>query len=242
MSTSISTVGEIQAEFVVRQNSATTIAYYTDTVIKSWIDQAHKFAAGYKKWPMTSARAATTYASLVLDEEGLLSGQYPEAWKLNSIRFLRIGGKRYEKKSFFSFLKFLEDKPSASDEIYTDYGRLYYVNAGANGSGTISIWGQYIPALDTTDPNAATIFSGVDVNGNLAMVELMQSYAMTREKKESEAKVHFEKALSLLEAAWKLFEDDNFVKQEANTDGMFSRIDVVGGRTRDDFNSDQFPG
>lgn len=242
MSSSLSTVGEIKAEFIVRQSSATTTAQVTDTMLSNWLDQGHKYSAGWKKWPMTEGRSATSYTSLLTDDEGLLYGNYPEGWKLRSIRFMRIGGDRYDKKDFFGFMKFLEDTPSANDKLFTDYGRLYYVNAQANGGGTVSVWGQFVPTIDTTDTAATTIFSGTDEDGNLAIVELMQSYAMTREKKEDEAKLHLEKAQAILDGVWKKFTDEGFAYQQSpSNEGMFKRIDVARGALRDDlFKRDQF--
>lgn len=241
MSTSLSTIGEIKTEFLVRHNSATTISYFTDTILQNWIDQAHKYATSYKKWPFTEGRSSTSYASLTTDEDGATYGLYPEGWKLKAIRLLQIGGKTYDKRDFIGFRKFLDTFPSATDKIWTDYGLRYYINAGAQGSGTVSVFGQYVPALDLTDLSAATVFSGIDENGNLAIVELMQSYAMTKEKKEDEAKVHLEKAQILLEGVWRQFTDEGFNYKTSDSDGMFKRVDVVRGALRDDlFKRDQF--
>lgn len=241
MSTSLSTLAEIQTEFVVRQNSATTVAYFTDAVIRNWMDQAHKYAAGYKKWPMTEGRISTSYASLATDDDGKLYGNYPEGWKLRSLRMLKVGGFLFAKKDFYAYNRFLEDFPSATDKVYTDHGNLYYLNSAASPTGTVTMWGQYVPILDTTDPTAQTIFSGTDEDGNQAIVELMQSFAMTREKKEDEAKNHLVKAQAILEGVWKKFTDESAMYTQPDNDGMFKRIDVVGGGFRaDNLKRDQF--
>lgn len=241
MSTSLTFLSDLQTEFVVRQNSATTVAYYTDTVIKSWADQSHKMAAAYKKWPMTSAKYSTTYASLAVDDDGKTYGVYPEGWKQQSIRQLKIGGLLYDKRDFYGFHKFLETFPSAGDKIFTDYGNLFYINAGSGNSGTVAVWGQYVPNLDLTDPNSVTIFSYIDEDGNQAIVEFMQGLAMTREKKEQEAAVHFAKGYAFLDRLWTRFGDEKFNYKTSDNDGMFKRIDVVGGAFREDeFKRDQF--
>lgn len=241
MSTSLSTLGEIKAEFVVRMNSATTVAYFTDTLINNWEVQAHGYASSYKKWPMTEARVSTTFASFVTDEDGFPTTSYPEGWKSDSIRMLQIGGKTYNKQQFFSFRKYLEDNASASDKVYSDFGRRIYVNGGASASGTVALWGQYTPIIDVTDPSGLTVFSGHEEDGNLAMVELMMSYALTKEKKEKEAEIHFQRAVLLLDGIWKRIGDEQFEYQTAPSDGMFKRVDVVGGAYRDDlYKRDQF--
>ncbi len=241
MSTSLSTIGEIQTEFVLRQNSATTVAYYTDTAIRNWVDQGHKYAAGYKKWPMTEGRISTSYASLATDDDGKTVGQYPEGWKLRSLRMLKVGGYLFNKKDFYAYNRFLEDFPGATDRVYTDHGSLYYINGNASPTGTVTMWGQYVPILDTTDPSQTTIFSGTDEDGNLAIVELMQSFAMTREKKETEAAAHLLKAQQLLEGVWKKFTDESAMYTQPDNDGMFKRIDVAeGGFRADVFKRDRF--
>lgn len=241
MSTSLSTIGEIKTEFLVRQNAATTVTFITDSMAQNWLDQAHRYAASYKKWPFTEGRVSTSYSSLATDEDGFLYGQYPEGWKLRTIRLLQIGGKTYDKRDFIGFRKFLDTFASATDKIWTDYGLRYYINANAQGSGTVAVFGQYVPTLDLTDLSATTIFSSIDEDGNLAIVELMQSYVMTKEKKEDEAKIHLEKAQLLLEGIWKNFSDEGFNYKTSDSDGMFKRVDVVRGALRDDlFKRDQF--
>lgn len=242
MSTSLTFLSDIKNEFIIRQNSATTAAYYTDSVLGGWADQSQKMAAAYKKWPMTSAKYSTSYASLAVDDDGKTYGNYPEGWKLQSIRQLKIGGMLYDKRDFYyGFHKFLEDFSSADDKIFTDYNNLFYINAGSGNSGTVVVWGQYVPNLDLTDPNSITIFSYSDEDGNQAIVEFMQGFAMTREKKEQEAALHFAKGYSILDRLWVRFGDEKFNYKTSDNDGMFKRIDVVGGAFREDeFKRDQF--
>lgn len=238
MSTSLTTIAEIQTEFQVRQGSATTVANYTDSIIRNWIDEAHKFAASRYKWPMTEGRSSTSFASLVTDEDGFTYGVYPEGWKLRTIRHLEAGGEVYDKKNFIFFRKYFKENTGADDQFWTDYNNRYYINGG---SGTVAVWGQFTPNLDLTDTAAKTIFSDIDEDGNQAIVELVQSFAMTKEKKEDEAKLHLEKALGFLDAVWKRFTDEGFAYQTPDNEGMFKRIDVVNGGLRDDlFKRDQF--
>lgn len=250
MSQSLTSIGDIKTEFMVRMSVATTVAFYTDAIVNNWIDEAHKMAAGYHKWPMTEGRVSTTFASLVTNEDSLLTGVYPEGWKARSIRMLTVGGKNYEKKSFMGFTKFLQTFPQSTDKIFTDYGLTYYINAGAQGSGTVAIFGQYTPNLDLTDPTASTVFSGIDEDGNQAIVEFMMFLALTREKTPtivmkgrmvSAAFQHQQAGYAILDQLWKRFTDEAFAYQSPDNDGMWKRIDIVGGGLRDDlFKRDQF--
>src|SRR3990167_2626147 len=114
-------LSEIQNEILVRLGVSSTVAYYTDAIILEWITQAHKWAAGYKKWPFTEGRVSTTFASLYTNEDGYLTGVYPEGWKPDSIRLLTIGGKRVDKKNFYKFQEFLEDNPASTERLFTDF-------------------------------------------------------------------------------------------------------------------------
>lgn len=236
----INTVGTIKSEVLVRLSATSTSGYYSDAILDSWINDAHRFASSYKKWPFTEGRVSTTYASLVTDEDGMLVGEYPEGWKSDSIRQMKIGGKLVEKKEFYQFQKFLEDYPSDTDRIFSDYSRRYYINPSIDLSGTVSVWGQYLPAeLDTSVPDTETIFSNTEDEGNQAIVELILYYAYNRERQLNDAELHYNKAISILEGILKKIQDEQYAYQLPDGDGMFERFDVVQGGF-DDLKRDQF--
>lgn len=241
MSTSLYTIGELKTEYLVRNQTSTTAAFYSDAIINSWLDQAHKWAAGFKKWPFTEGRVSTTYASLVTDEDGLLAGEYPEGWKPDSIRMLRVGGKRFHKTNFYKFQSFFEDNPGSEKKLFSDYGRRFYINSLSGVSGTVVVWGQYAPALDLTDLSQPTVFSGADESGNDAIVEYMLYLSRIREKNETTALIHLQFATQLLSAIWDQVKDEQYAYQTVDDEGMFKRFDVIGGALRDDlFKRDQF--
>lgn len=233
-------LGDIINEFLVRNQTSTAVAFYTDAILTRWADLAHKQAAGYKKWPFTEGRVSTTYASLVTNDEGLLRGEYPEGWKSDSLRYLSIGGKKLEKKSFTKFRKYVEDNPGNTDRIFTDYGRQYFINPTADVSGTVTVWGQYTPALlDPSDPSVTTVFSGEE-EGNEAIVEFMQSYARKREKNLGESIAHQKEGMRILEQLFERFKEEQFGYQATDDEGIFKRMDVLNGSFRDDLKEDQF--
>jgi len=229
------TIGEIKTEILVRAGANTSAGFYSDTILDNWIDDAHKWVAGRKKWPATEGRSSTTFASLSTNKDSYLQGQYPEGWKPDSIRRLSIDGKKVEKKDFYKFAEYLEDNSSAQDRIFTDRFRYYYVNPNIDVSGSVVVWGQYTPAtLDATDTDATTVFSDGLEDLNEAIVEKSLSYASKREKDKNGSQLHEQNALAIIKEAWDDITNEQFQYQEIGGDGMFERFDVVEGGFRDD--------
>ena len=200
------------------------------------IQRATRWATSYKKWPHTEGRLSTTYTSA--SEEWDFEG-----YKADSLRIVTIGGKRLDKLNFEDYLIMREEQPDANDRVYTDYGRLVYVNPKIDLSGTLTVYGQYTPIdIDMTDTNSVTVFSNRDEEGNEAIVEEVLSYAHTREKKKGEAKFHHEKAVSILDGVFGNIEDEQFnYKTHRTRGGMWEHLDVVEGDYRDDlFKRNQF--
>lgn len=225
--------GDIKNDILVQLGVSTTVAFYTDQILNDWIDKAHKWSAGYHKWPFTEGRVNTTYVADAVDIE--VGFNYPEGWKPDSIRSLQVGGKRFTKVNFYKYQQFREDYSSDTKKLFSDFGRLYYVNPRADVSGTTTLWGQYTPGtLDSTDVTALTVFSDTAEEGNEAIVEEVLSYAKKKEKKLQEALVHHQNALKLLEEIWGRVKDEQFGYHDTDNDGLFKRIDIIQG----DFHSD----
>ena len=241
MSTSLRTIGEIKTEFLVRQQTSTAVAFYNDTNLGNWIDQAHKKVTSYKKWPNTEGRVETTFASLSTNGDGYLVGGYPEGWKQDSIRQLQIGGKRLQKVNFYKLQKFIEDNSNDTSRIFSDYGGQVYINPRIDLTGSVVFWGQFTPSLDLTDPDQATVFSSSSEEANEAIVEYMLSFAADREKKPNVADQHIQRATIILEKLWENVKDEQFGYQSTQDDGMFKRFDVLRGGFKEDlFKRDQF--
>lgn len=231
----LSTFADIQTDVVRKLGISTTSAYYTDAMLNGWIQQAHRWATSYKKWPFTEGRVSTTYTG---SEEFQFEG-----YKAESFRMLLIGGKRYQKMNYEDYLLMKEEDPGSTDRVFSDYGRLVIVNAGAGGSGTLTAYGQYTPVdIDVTDHTAPTVFSYGDEEGNEAIVEKVMEFAKSRQLKADEAIVHLQKSAAILEALWKKTQDEQYAYQTARQrGGMFQRFDILGGRGDELNNRDQFP-
>lgn len=232
--------GDIINEILVQLGVSTTVAWLTDTILDDWIDKAHIWATGSYKWPFTEARINTTYVADSASNE--IGFGYPENWKPDSIRLLQVGGKRFKKINFQNYQTFREDFPSDGKKVFSEFGRLYFINPQADVSGTTTLWGQYTPAaLAETDSSVLTLFSDVADEGNEAIVKEVISYAKTKQQKPQEALLSHQEAQKILADLWKRVQDEQFGYQNVEDAGLFSRIDVLGGALRDDiFKRDQF--
>lgn len=227
---------DLETQILARGGWSTSYTV-TSTNLDLFVDRAHQFCAGYKKWPFTEGRVSTTFASLVTTEDGYLVGEYPEGWKSDSIRLLKIGGYEVDKTSFYKFTKFLENYPQGNDRMFSDYTRRYYINPRIDVSGTVSVWGQYTPA-SLADEN--TVFQG-ETEGDEAIIEMAMSYLYKRLGDEQNALNHEKTSRQILEELWKRVEAEQYAYQTPPDDGMFQRFDVLEGGFRDDLtNRDQF--
>lgn len=233
----LNTIGDIITEVLVRGHQNTANGYITDEMLSDWLTEKHRWAASFKKWPFTEGRVSTTYASaLTTDEDGNLRGEYPEGWKPDSIRLMKIGGYEIKKMNLQAFQRFREKQPDANGQnsrVFADYGRLYYLSPNLDVSGTIAMWGQYTPAnLDVTDLTATTIFSGIEEDGNEALVESILEDLYNRCQNPQEGQLHKAKAFGLLSGIWQRIVDEQFGYDNGET-GMFEQINVLSGGMRD---------
>lgn len=228
------TTGDIITEFLVRNNISTTDGFVTDTMLRGWIQDAHIWASSAHKWPFTEGRISTTYTG---SEEIIFEGI-----KSDSIRLLQIGGKRHQKLAFEDYQIYRENVPQGNDKVYSDAGRILFVNPYTNASGTLTVWAQYQPTIDATDLSALTVFSGYDEEGNEAIIEKMKSYYKVRTGEIDQSELSDNRAKFKLEEVWGRIEDEQYGYQpHESRGGMFSRIDIINGLQNDEvFKRDQF--
>ena len=236
----ITTVGEIKNQALNRHGVSTTEAFYTDDVMNDFIKSAHRWATSFKKYPFTEGRVSTTFAG----GSGVNSDEWSfEGYKSDSFRMLTIGGKLHEKLNFEDYLIFKQERPEANDRVYTDYGRLVYINSKTDASGTLTAYGQYIPVdPDTTDPDSTTVFSATEPEGNEAIIEEVLAFMNLRERKPDRAKFHHERAVAILDSVEGIIEDEGYnYKTHPTRGGMYERVDVLhGDYINDSFNRNQF--
>lgn len=222
--------GEIRTEVLVRSGKNTSSAWISESYINDWIDQAHRWAAGYKPWPFTEGRISTTYAST---EEWDFEG-----YKANSFRIITVGGKMLRKLNFADYQIFKEESPSANDRVYSDFGGVVFINTLADVSGTLTAYGQYMPAVtpdgDANDTTETVFYEGGD-EGNQAIIEKVLGYIAKREQKTEIANNHHLLSKSLLDGLWKRIQDEQYAYQtHPDRGGMFERVDILKGSRSDE--------
>lgn len=228
----INTVQDIQDEFLVRGNYATSAAFITDAILNDWTRQAHRFCANYKKWPFTEGRVSTTFTTGVGNDSDEWNF---EGYRADSFRIVQVGGKRLRKLNFADYQIFREEQPQNSDRVFSDFGNTVFINPRIDVSGTLTAWGQYMPNLDPTDKTATTVFSGNAEDANEALVNEMLNYVKTREKKPGEAKFYHELVVSILDRIWQEVENEQAMYQPHPTrGGMWERVDIIEGSYWDD--------
>lgn len=232
------TRGDLKTEILVRSGKDTTSGWLSEAFLNDWINQTHRWAAGYKPWPFTEARLNTTYTTTEeWDFEGL---------KADSVRILRVGDKLFEKLNFEDYLIYKEVESSGTDRVFSDFNSTLFINTANGQSGTLTVWGQYMPAdiadgdgNDTTN----TVFTPMADEGNEAIIEGVLAKIANREQKKDQAVNHSVIAKQLLEDLWKRVGDEQFnYKTTRSRGGMFQRFNILGGGFNDDLTKrDQFP-
>lgn len=240
------TGADIITQVLVRNNRTTTDSFITDTMLNAWLNDAHVWAAGYHKWPFTENYTTLgTFGS----EQYPYSSSLAANVKSDSIRYIATGDisdtsslKRFRKVTLTEYLKYREDYTSGTDRIFSDFNRTAFVNPMArDASGSVYAFYQYLPSTINVE-STSTIFTNYDPEGNEALVEKMTNYLKRREHLTEEAEIHDQRAVAKLDELWKVIQDEQAMYQAAPTsEGLFERMDVLGGGFRADiFKRDQF--
>jgi len=235
------TRNDIFTTFLVRSGRSTTDSFITNTMLESWLSDAHDWAASAYKWPFTEGRVQTTFAT----GGGPNSDEwYFEGYKSDSFRMVQVGGKRLQKLNFEDYQIYKENNPTGNDRVFTDLGTTVFINPNIDVSGTVVAYGQLQPVLDLTDENGLTVFSNHEREGNEAIVEKMLSYLYDRDntsvdvsgdKIGSRSAAYEMKAQNRLDRLWKRILDEQYAYQtHPERDGMFKKFDVLKGRGEDD--------
>lgn len=222
-------------EFLVRNNRTTADSFITDSTLDMWHDNAHKWAAAYYKWPFTEN---ITELGTFGTERLPYSGARDTNIKADSIRMLAVGDiadiaglTAFKRVTFREYTQYRQFTVAGVDAIFTDYGRIAYVNINASGaSGSVYAFYQFLPATLGAG-TGTTVFTDYDDEGNEGVVRMMTAYLKNREHLTSEAEYHEKKAVEKLDEVWKRVQDEQATYQAApGSQGMWQRFDVVRGR------------
>jgi hypothetical protein len=233
-------IGDIITEVLVRNNRTTTDGFVTDTMLIDWLRMSNNYCTTFKKWPFSEVRDKS-YAWTGAEEVDY--SVFTVDYKADSIRLMMVGDKRVEKMNFEDYLLMREERPEANDRVFSDFGRVLFINPYADVSGTMAVYGQYTPKVtDVTDLTSITAFSPYDEEGNEAIVEKMTGYLKRREHLPDEAELHDGRADVKLLQVWEKIQAEQYkYKTGPDSEGMFKFFDVVEGGYRDDlYKRDQF--
>ena len=228
---------DIKTEVLVRLSKSTTTSFYTDEILEDWINQAHIWAAGYRKWPFTEYMDKSLAFTADTEEYS-----YPNvSLKTDSIRLMKIGTEsnwtentKFGKKEIDSYMMYREDYPDGEDEIFSDHKRVIYINPNC-ASGTIYAFGQLMPSDFTIGDGgdaSETVFSeAAEDEGDEAIIENVLSKAWKKEKKFTISLQHYELAKSILNDLWENVKGEQQGYQTKNK-SLFETFDVVKGTTQ----------
>ncbi|MGE0126675.1 MAG: hypothetical protein AB7U82_01125 [Blastocatellales bacterium] len=186
---------------------------FSETDLQTFIQLGVIKAWDLHPWPFTQGKATGN-----TDNTGVTNGYYthPSSLVNGSIFLLRVDGKEYKKLDFQDYLKLLEDYPSATERVYSEWQNLVYINKNSYTVGqgyemygkgfpiTLSGANDLLPFSPTTD--------NTEYSGNEAIVLLAYAEALDSDKKEQpeQAEVERKKAYQTLNILW-----EPFAKQKA---------------------------
>ena len=227
------TFGDLETITLTRLQASTSVAFHTETILDNSLEIAHKRAAARHKWPFTEGRVLTTFAT----GTGSNADEYNfEGYKADSFRLVQIGGKALRKLNFEDYQTQQEKESDSDERVWSDFGRIVFINPSIDLSGTLTAWGQYTPEIwDVTDKSAKTVFSDQDEEGNDAVVEYAMGYAKLREKNPKEAQFHFSQGDKILDELWnRILDEQQKYQSHLSTGGRWERIDILEGQNFDD--------
>ena len=202
---------------------------FTDTDLGEWINQGVKKAWDFKFWPFTQDKVTGTTAGATITS--------PQTLMAGSIFLLRINSKEYKKLIYQDYLKYLEDFPSATDRIWSEYKRTIYLNGNAFTVGQgYELYGKGMaPTLSSTgdllpfSPDA----DNYEHSGNEAIVQLAYGEALASRKfnQAQEAEIERKKAYQELEILWRPFAEERATLQSKGRP-MFNVGDFLGGSSQ----------
>lgn len=210
----LQTRADMEAELVSRLMAANNSALFPSTRITELIAQATKWAGSLYFWPsLLRARVFTSQAntqSLNYDYY-----DYPTDFLTGSVSRLYIDGKKYELKTFQTFLDYVDNTqevsnpPDVTKRYVSNYGRQFFVwpvYTGTPTTGNAVVWGN-IQHPDLTLTTSTTIFSQWDDSGNEAIVKKAFSVGMRRLEAQLAA-AEEQGSIQLLAVMWKKVTDE----------------------------------
>jgi len=206
---------ELQTELQNRLSIVSTNTFWTLSMIKSWLNQANKWACNYKFWPFTEK------AKYTISRANALYYDYPESFRSDSIRLLQIEQDDgimadYKKIRYEDFVKYVLENPSGTDKVFSDFRRQYFINPKvAVAKREICVWGQEKPALLVNDTDK-TPFAEGDEAGEEAIIKRALMIALQKASNYQKATIERDEARLILEDCWARISEEQAGYQSKN--------------------------
>lgn len=192
---------------------------FSSSDIGEFINQAVLKAWDYKPWDFTELKETGTTAGA--------TQAYPSTLMSESVFLLRVNGYEYQKVSHRDYLKYLEENPSATDRIWSEFKRTIYWNTNAFTVGDgYELYGKGMATKLSNNSDLLPFSPDTDDkehSGNEAIVLLAHAEALDSEKKKEykQAEMERKKGYTLLDILWK-----PFAESRANTQMIRPFFDV----------------
>lgn len=210
---------------------------FSETELARWLTSAKDEAVARHSWPMTEIKREITSVS------GQEEYDYPTDLKSDSIRYLTVNDKRYQKLLFEDYLRYREDYSSGSKKFFSDRARIIYVNYLADDFGnSIVVYGQVEVTGSVDSATTTSVFTIAEPEGDEAIIKLAYSRALASEKMKNPAKARIERmeAFEILDDIWQRISEKQHTYQTEDRP-MFKRMNVLeGGLWGDSADPDQF--
>jgi len=137
-----------------------TSSYFTPTRIEDQINDSYLTVAAARQWPDIKKGFVTH------TEVGEDYYDYPSNCQSESIFKISVDGdSKYDKWDFEDFMKFVEDNPTSTKKIFSEYGRQIFIfpTPTTTGSANLILWGVIQAALLTDDGDVTMFTDWADV-------------------------------------------------------------------------------
>lgn len=218
----LQTRSDMEVELSTRLMAASNSASFPPARITELIDQSTKWAGSYHFWPALRRGKVTTAKkntqNLTYDYY-----DYPLDFLTHSIKRLYIDGKKYDPKTWDSFLDYVDNaisgnEPSDTTKLFfSTFGRQFFVwptYTGNPPANNLIVWGN-VQHPTLTASTSQTIFSLWDDDGNDAIVCKALSIAMMR-LEANFAMTQLQLAQAKLDKLWKSITDEQQTEQPLN--------------------------
>jgi len=132
-----------------------TSSYFTPTRIEDQINDSYLTVAAARQWPDIKKGFVTH------TEAGEDYYDYPSNCQSESIFKISVDSdSKYDKWDFEDFMKFVEDNPTSTKKIFSEYGRQIFIfpTPTTTGSANLILWGV-IQAAPLEDDGDVTMFT-----------------------------------------------------------------------------------